>query len=73
MKKWTNQQKLLCLCGVIGSGLALNIIMKSINIGPKNANEILGLAEEIGAEDAIKVLKKAKVKVINLSDYKNVV
>lgn len=34
LEKWTNQQKLLSLCGVVGSGLALELISKAIKIGP---------------------------------------
>lgn len=71
VKKWTNQQKLLSLCGVVGSGLALELISKAIKIGPQNAREILNLADVIGPDEAIRVLKKATMKVVNLSDYKN--
>lgn len=71
MKKWTNQQKLLSLCGVLGSGLALGLISIAIKIGPQNAINILSLADEIGPDEAIRLLKKASLKIVKVSDYKN--
>ena len=49
----------------------MELISKAIKIGPENAREILSLADVIGSDEAIRVLKKATMKVVNLSDYKN--
>lgn len=71
MKKWTNQQRLLNLCSIVGSGAALGIMTLVIKIGPQNTIEILSLADKLGPDEAIRILKMATMKVINLSDYKN--